>query len=128
MAMACGSRLASSLLQESLPTNVAFSGAGRADVRRVSSSSSSQLRPGTGVLRRTYRLPAFSVVRLSLCCIVSFDSYVDSDMVMYGFYDYDCTMTNSVGILEFLRWQGKSRWGLIEDLCKLSDFLLWRLT
>ena len=73
MAMACGSRLASSLLQESL-LSVA---SGSADARRASSSSSSLLRQGAGVWRKTCRVPAFSVV----CCIVSFDSYVDSGVV-----------------------------------------------
>lgn len=64
MGMACGNRLASSLLQESLMT-VASSEARRKDARRVSLSSSlSQLRQSaSGGLRRC-RVPAFALVRL----------------------------------------------------------------
>lgn len=61
MAMACGNRLASSLLQDGFTS----SGVGRGDVRRVSSSA--QLRQGSGVLRKTCRVPAFSPVRV--CCV-----------------------------------------------------------
>ena len=58
MAITCGSRLATSLLQDN-----ASSLAGRTDVWRVSSPSLSQLRQGSGG-PRTGRLRALSVVCL----------------------------------------------------------------
>lgn len=64
MAVMCGIGLASSLLQQESYMSVASSEAGRADVKRVSSSSSPQLLQNGVGLRRTCRMPAFFVVRL----------------------------------------------------------------
>lgn len=74
MAVMCGIGLASSLLQQESYMSVASSEAGRADVKRVSSSSSPQLLQNGVGLRRTCRMPAFFVTEERLRSSLSHNS------------------------------------------------------